>query len=54
MGLDLIPAKLRKKFTIEEREHAVSILKYDFPSELKDVIDCLDACQESDVYLINW
>jgi hypothetical protein len=43
MGLVLIPAKLRNKFTFEEREHAVSILKTDFPKEWKDIMDCLDA-----------
>jgi len=42
MGLDLIPAKLRKKFTIDEREHAVSILASDFPNELKDILDLLE------------
>jgi hypothetical protein len=42
MGLKLIPANLRKKFTIEEREHAISILKYDFSSEWQDILDCLD------------
>lgn len=43
MGLAKIPRNLREKFTIEEREHAVSILKYDFPSEWKDIVDCLDS-----------
>ena len=43
MGLKLIPAKLREKFTIEEREHAVAILKYDFPDEWKDILGCLEA-----------
>jgi len=43
MGLKLIPANLRAKFMIEEREHAISILKYDFPNEWKDLLDCLDA-----------
>lgn len=42
MALVRIPAKLREKFSIEEREHAVSILKYDFPSEWKDILDLLD------------
>ncbi len=43
MGLNLIPVKLRQKFTIEEREHACAILKYDFPNEWHDILDCLDA-----------
>lgn len=42
MGLARIPQNIREKFTIEEREHAVSILKYDFPSEWKDILDLLD------------
>jgi hypothetical protein len=51
MGLAKIPRHLREKFTIEEREHAVSILKYDFPSEWKDICDCLDSfwLKKSDV-----
>jgi hypothetical protein len=43
MGLVRIPPNLRKKFTFDEREHAVSILKYDFPSEWRDITDCLDS-----------
>jgi hypothetical protein len=42
MGLKQIPARLRKKYTIEEREHAVSILVTDFPGEWADIIACLD------------
>jgi hypothetical protein len=42
MGLKHIPRSIREKFTIEEREHAVSILKYDFRSEWKDILDLLD------------
>lgn len=41
MGLDLIPKKLRNKFTIDERDHAVAILARDFPSEFKDIVDFL-------------
>lgn len=43
MGLKKIPARLRKKFRFDEREHAVSILATDFPEEYKDILDCLDA-----------
>jgi hypothetical protein len=43
MGLDLIPRKLRKKFTFDEREHAASILATDFSSEWADILGCLDA-----------
>jgi hypothetical protein len=43
MGLTEIPRRLRNKFRIDEREHAIAILKTDFPREFKDVLDCLDA-----------
>ncbi len=42
MGLDLIPKKLRRKFTFDEREHAASILASDFPSEWDDILGCLN------------
>jgi hypothetical protein len=42
MGLDLIPAELRERFLFEERHHAASILAIDFPSEFKDIIECLE------------
>ena len=42
MGLDLIPAALRQKFTFDEREHASAILVTDFRSEFQDMLDCLD------------
>jgi hypothetical protein len=41
MGLDQIPRKLLKKFTIEERDHAVSILATDFPTEFRDILALL-------------
>jgi len=43
MGLDLVPAKLRKKYEIQERQHACSILSRDFPAEWRDILSCLDA-----------
>ena len=43
MGLELLPAKLRAKFSFQERLHACSILKTDFRSEWQDILDCLDA-----------
>lgn len=43
MGLDLIPAILRDKYTFEERDHACAILATDFTSEFKDLLDCLAA-----------
>ncbi len=42
MGYKQIPAALRNKFHFEDREHAISILKADFPSEFQDLIACLD------------
>jgi Restriction endonuclease BglII len=43
MGLDLIPARLRKRFRFEERHHALSILSIDFSQEFDDIMRCLDA-----------
>jgi hypothetical protein len=43
MGLDLIPAKLQLKYRFKERDHACAILARDFPSEFKDILDCLSA-----------
>lgn len=43
MGLDLIPESLQARFKFEERDHACAILARDFPSEFKDVLDCLSA-----------
>ncbi len=41
MGLELIPSDLRAKYRFEEREHACSILKTDFPAEFGDIMACL-------------
>jgi hypothetical protein len=41
MALETIPARLRKKYHIEERGHASAILAADYPDEFKDIIDCL-------------
>ena len=41
MGLDLIPAALRNKYTFEERDHACAILARDFPQEFDDLLYCL-------------
>ena len=43
MGLDIIPAKLRAKYQFEERLHACSILRTDFPREWQDILSCLGA-----------
>jgi hypothetical protein len=43
MSLDLIPAKLRGKYTFEERDHACAILATDFPAEFQDLLACLNA-----------
>lgn len=41
MGLDLIPKKLLGRYCFKERDHACAILARDFPSEFKDILDCL-------------
>jgi Restriction endonuclease BglII len=43
MNLKHFSAALLKKYRIDEREHAAVILKYDFPNEFQDIVDCLDA-----------
>lgn len=43
MGLDLLPDRILKKYTIAERHHACSILQSDFPEEFQDIIDLLDS-----------
>jgi len=43
MGLDLIPAALHAKYQFKERDHACAILARDFPTEFKDIVDCLKA-----------
>ena len=43
MGLGLVPAALRAKYQIDEREHAVAILATDFPEQFRDILDCLAA-----------
>jgi Restriction endonuclease BglII len=53
MGLDLIPKRLRNKYRFEEREHACAILAGDFPSEWKDLLDCLDAFSLRRSYIVK-
>ena len=43
MGLDFIRESVHARYTIEERGHACAILAGDFPNELKDIQDNLDA-----------
>ena len=42
MALELIPAQTRQRYHIEECRHACAVLATDCPSELQDVIDCLN------------
>lgn len=42
MGLNLVPKGSRQEFRFDERRHACAILKLDFPSEWKDLLDCLN------------
>jgi len=43
MGIELIPANIRKKYEIQEWKHACAILKNDFPEEWQDLLDLLSA-----------
>src|ERR1035441_3981366 len=41
MGLELIPAKVQRKFEIRETHHAAAILQGDFPAEWGDLMGML-------------
>ena len=43
MGLELIPAPVRARYQLHERDHACAILARDFRSEFKDIMECLAA-----------
>ena len=43
MGLNQIPAALRNKFRIDERENAVAILSADYSEQFRDILDLLKA-----------
>lgn len=43
MSLISIPNALGTRYLFEERDHACTILEKDFPSEFKDLMDCLTA-----------
>jgi Restriction endonuclease BglII len=45
VGLEVIPDETRQKYHIEERRHACALLACDFPTELKDIVDCLNQFQ---------
>ncbi len=53
MGLDLIPAELRRRFTFAEREHACAILAVDFPEQFRDILDCLAAFTLRRSYIVE-
>jgi hypothetical protein len=53
MGLRFVPANLRAKYTIDERDHACAILKGDFPKEFDDLMDCLDAFSLRKSYILE-
>ena len=42
MGITQIPSRLRKKYSFQERDHAIAVLATDFPSEWSDILACLD------------
>jgi hypothetical protein len=41
VGTNLIPEDIRNAYQVEERHHACSILKTDFPTQWKDLLDVL-------------
>jgi hypothetical protein len=41
MGKNLLPDDIRDTYQVEERHHACSILKTDFPEQWKDLLDVL-------------
>jgi hypothetical protein len=41
LGKDLLPRDIRETYQVEERHHACSILKTDFPEQWKDLIEVL-------------
>jgi hypothetical protein len=41
LGKNLLPDDIRATYQVEERHHACSILKTDFPEQWKDLIDVL-------------
>jgi len=43
LAKDLLPADIRHAYQVEERHHACSILKTDFPEQWKDLVDVLRA-----------
>jgi len=53
MGLELIRQSVRERYTVEERGSACAILASDFPSELRDIMDCLDAFTLTQTHLVT-
>jgi hypothetical protein len=43
MNTRLFSERMRRKYLIDEREHAAAILKTDFPNEFRDLVDCLES-----------
>ena len=43
MGIELLPRRIRDRYCLAERGHATAILASDFPSEFKDLAECLTA-----------
>lgn len=41
MGIELLPESIRKIYEVHEWKHTCAILKNDFPSEWKDILDLL-------------
>lgn len=52
MGLALVPAGLRAKYQIDEREHAIAILAADFPVQYADILALLTAFTLKKSYIV--
>jgi hypothetical protein len=42
VSVRLLPARILRRYRVEERRHAIAIFKSDFPSEFRDLMECLD------------
>src|SRR5690554_4411722 len=43
MGIELIPKTIQQKYDVFEWNHAIAILKTDFPDEWSDIVQVLDS-----------
>jgi len=45
VSLELLPQEIRDAYEVHEWKHAVSILRGDFPNELREILDILGRFQ---------